>query len=102
MESLQRPLIDKPLGKPHGELTRAPAGHIATEMEIALQELERIGLQTAPVVAVDEAGGGDAGSGRDRTQLFSFDGAEWPVDGLKLVILIFAYSAPLDSAVPVA
>ncbi|WP_147263094.1 hypothetical protein [Geodermatophilus sp. TF02-6] len=77
--------------QPERQPARPPVGEVEERVEVALDQPARIVLQVTPLVGVDEAGGRDQGSGRDRPQLGLLVQGRRLVDRHEFVVLVLAH-----------
>jgi hypothetical protein len=77
----------------------APVGEVHVHVEIADQQLGRVGLEIAPVVLVEEPCRRDLGTRRNAPQLRHLRWRQRTVQGHELVILVLAHDlrAPFEN-----
>jgi len=72
----------------------APVGEVHVHVEVAGQQLGRVGLQVAPVVLVEEPCRRDLRARRDAPQLRHLRWGQRTVQGHELVVLVLAHDTP--------
>jgi hypothetical protein len=70
---------------------RSPVGQIQVRVVVALHHPVWIAPKVAPVILVDEAGGGDRRAGGQRTHFGLLAIVQRPVEGQELVVLVLAH-----------
>ena len=87
----QRPCIEYCLRQSQKKAAGTPVSGVDVGVEIAFYPVKRIALEVAPMVFIDEAGGGNRRARGAASQLGLLVRGQWSVDCYKFVILVFAH-----------